>query len=222
MVDVVGVQPPQPLLNSCLDGGGRKGLVPGVVTGLGGDDDVGAVAVHLRVAGFVDHTGGATLLFGRGGVGKSVFLAHACRSGMAYLGNTRLLVRGGGAFGVPSVMRVRDDTCFGGFVKGNRLPHHLRSDEYRLDPTTASAAFVPMLAPVGICASTTTSRTAPIASKRSLSYSRRSSTSSAGLSPVTDPRATCWHTSRAMSNASPPAGECRPRCGTWRHTAVSS
>ncbi|WP_053751824.1 hypothetical protein [Streptomyces sp. MMG1533] len=92
-------------------------------------------ALHLKAAGFTDDSDQATLLFGRGGGGKSVLLTQACLSGMRYLTNTHALARGNTVYGVPSVMRVRDDLCFSSLILEHKLPPHLEPGEYRLDPT---------------------------------------------------------------------------------------
>lgn len=96
--------------------------------------------LHLKAAGFVDPHGGATLLFGRGGAGKTVFLAGACEGGMAFLTNTHVLLDGDVAYGVPSAMRIRDDACFGPLIRRGGLSAHLERGQYTVDPARLFAA----------------------------------------------------------------------------------
>ncbi|WP_107657302.1 FomB family phosphonate monophosphate kinase [Nocardia suismassiliense] len=93
--------------------------------------------LHLKGAGFVGPDDKATLLFGRGGAGKTVFLAQACMAGMSFLTNTHVVIDGARAVGVPSALRVRDDACFGRIIRSCRLQQHLQSDEYVLNPGDA-------------------------------------------------------------------------------------
>ncbi|MGW2116625.1 FomB family phosphonate monophosphate kinase [Streptomyces zhihengii] len=89
--------------------------------------------VHLKAAAFVQGNG-ATLLFGRGSGGKTVFLTQACSAGAVFLSNTHVLTRGTTVHGVPSAMRVRRDRCFAELIDSGRLDKHLDASEYRLDP----------------------------------------------------------------------------------------
>jgi len=98
--------------------------------------------LHLKAAGLVGPDGGATLLFGRGSGGKTVFLTQSCLAGAGFLTNTHVVIQGDVAFGVPSAMRVRDDACFGAMIRELALPRHLQSDEYVLDPNQAFPAAV--------------------------------------------------------------------------------
>lgn len=90
--------------------------------------------VHLKAAALVQPQAGATLLFGRGGGGKTVFLTAACAAGARFLSNTHVLTRGDTVYGVPSAMRVRRDGCFGELITRGRLERHLEAGEYRVDP----------------------------------------------------------------------------------------
>lgn len=90
--------------------------------------------LHLKAAGFTDPAGRGTLLFGRGGAGKTVFLASACEAGMSFLTNTHVLLRDNQAFGIPSSMRVRDDALFGPLIRKGGLESHLEADEFVADP----------------------------------------------------------------------------------------
>lgn len=89
--------------------------------------------VHLKAAAFVQPEG-ATLLFGRGSGGKTVFLTQACAAGAVFVSNTHVLTSGTTVYGVPSAMRVRQDRCFEELINSGRLEKHLDASEYRLDP----------------------------------------------------------------------------------------
>jgi hypothetical protein len=104
--------------------------------------------LHLKAGGFVQSNGSATLLVGRNGGGKTVFLTQACLAGAEFLTNTHVLVRDGVAHGVPSAIRVRDDPCFGDLIRRHALRRHIESGDYVATPqelfpsrTTDSAAI---------------------------------------------------------------------------------
>jgi hypothetical protein len=89
--------------------------------------------VHLKGSVFALN-GCASLLVGRGGSGKSVFLSEFCRRGGKYVSNTHVLYRGGWAYGVPSAIRVRNDGIFGKVIREHRLSEGILADEYVVDP----------------------------------------------------------------------------------------
>lgn len=90
--------------------------------------------LHLKAGAFVLPDGGATLLVGQGGGGKTVFLTQACRDGARFLTNTHALLSGGTVHAVPSAIRVRDDECFRELIRASRLESHLAGGEYLADP----------------------------------------------------------------------------------------
>lgn len=96
--------------------------------------------LHLKAGGMVGPGGTATLLVGRTGGGKTVFLEEACRAGFTFLTNTHALVKDGTAYGVPSSVRVRQP------VDG-AVPH-LSPGEWLADPEKLFGAAVDA-APVG-------------------------------------------------------------------------
>ncbi|MEV7010658.1 FomB family phosphonate monophosphate kinase [Streptosporangium sp. NPDC051022] len=98
--------------------------------------------LHLKAAGFADPSGSATLLFGRGGAGKTVFLASACQAGMSFLTNTHVILDGHRASGIPSAIRVRDDASFGELIRAGGLAPHLEQGEFQANPTTLFAHSV--------------------------------------------------------------------------------
>lgn len=96
--------------------------------------------LHLKAGGMVGPDGSATLLVGRTGGGKTVFLDEACRAGRTFLTNTHALVKDGVAYGVPSAVRVREP------VPG-AVPH-LSPGEWLADPARLFGSAVDS-APVG-------------------------------------------------------------------------
>ncbi|MFJ9556024.1 FomB family phosphonate monophosphate kinase [Nocardiopsis sp. NPDC101807] len=92
--------------------------------------------LHLKAAAFELPGGGATLLIGRNGAGKTVFLTKACLEGARFISNTHTLVRDGVAHGVPSSIRVRRDRCFGEIIDRRGLTPHMESGDYVTDAAT--------------------------------------------------------------------------------------
>jgi hypothetical protein len=90
--------------------------------------------LHLKAAGFILPDSGATLLFGRNGGGKTIFLTQACLNGAEFLTNTHTLVREGIAYGVPSSMRVRADDCFRDLIAAGQLTEHMEAGDYVVAP----------------------------------------------------------------------------------------
>lgn len=108
-------------------------FVKHILTVFAADQDL----LHLKAAGFADAAGAATLLFGRGGAGKTVFLAAACAEGASFLANTHVLLRGALVHGVPAAMRVRPDACFAPLIRqAGFAQQHLSANEFRVDPVT--------------------------------------------------------------------------------------
>jgi hypothetical protein len=101
-----------------------------ILTAYGADRQM----LHLKAAGFTDPAGQTTLLFGRGGAGKTVFLASACGTGMSFLTNTHVLLRDTQAFAIPSSMRIRNDALFAPLIREGGLDSHLEADEFMADP----------------------------------------------------------------------------------------
>jgi hypothetical protein len=90
--------------------------------------------LHLKAGGIV-LDGGATLLIGRNGGGKTVFLTQACQAGAQFLTNTHTLVRERMAYAVPSAIRVRADASSAALIASGRLAGHLEGGgEYVATP----------------------------------------------------------------------------------------
>ncbi|MFI5764149.1 MULTISPECIES: FomB family phosphonate monophosphate kinase [unclassified Streptomyces] len=85
--------------------------------------------LHLKAAGFVQD-GGATLLVGPNGGGKTVFLSQACLDGAGFLTNTHTLVKEGMAHAVPTAVRVRRDSATAQLIDRHRLRAHLESGDH--------------------------------------------------------------------------------------------
>jgi len=92
--------------------------------------------LHLKAAAFDIPGAGATLLIGRNGSGKTVFLTKACLGGARFISNTHTLLRAGIAHGVPSSIRVRRDRCFDELIGRHGLTPHMESGDYITDAPT--------------------------------------------------------------------------------------
>lgn len=90
--------------------------------------------LHLKAGGFTFDDGGATLLVGPNGGGKTVFLTQACLDGARFLTNTHVLVRDGEAHAVPSAVRVRRAPQFEALIDGHGLIPHLESGDFVAAP----------------------------------------------------------------------------------------
>lgn len=65
-------------------------------------------SLHLKAAACSINSQ-STLLFGRGGAGKTVFLTELCRNGAQFITNSHSIIKEGRVYGVPSSIRVRSD-----------------------------------------------------------------------------------------------------------------
>ena len=90
--------------------------------------------LHLKASALVQPGAGATLLVGRNGGGKTVFLTHACLGGAEFLTNTHSLIRDGRVHGVPTAVRVRDDSTFGPLIAERGLVRHMESGDHLARP----------------------------------------------------------------------------------------
>lgn len=91
---------------------------------------------HLKAAAVANGSGDVTLILGRGGGGKTVFLTEACTAGARFVTNTHALVKGQVLHGVPSKMRVRAREGDGAQASG-LVSRHLEAGSILLDPMEA-------------------------------------------------------------------------------------
>lgn len=92
-------------------------------------------------AGLLELDGQGVLVVGRGGAGKTVFLANAGLHGGQFISNSHVLLRDGGASGVASTMRVR--TLPGVDLSGIDGPPALDAAEVVLDPADLFPGYDP-------------------------------------------------------------------------------
>jgi hypothetical protein len=88
---------------------------------------------HLKAAGFA-YGGGATLLVGGNGSGKTVFLTQACLHGGRFITNTHALLRDGVVYAVPTSIRIRRDPIFQPLIAGRDLVPHMEEGDYLTSP----------------------------------------------------------------------------------------
>ena len=83
-----------------------------------------------------------TLLLGRGGAGKTVFLTQLCHCGAGFITNSHAIVKGPQVIGVASSIRIRPGPwCSGLIDKGDRKPA-LKNGEIIIDPHDSFVNFV--------------------------------------------------------------------------------
>ena len=87
---------------------------------------------HVKAAAVANTHGAVTLILGRGGGGKTVFLTESCKAGASFVTNTHALLTGGTVFGVPSKMRVRKDVAPRS-AASNTSSEHIEADSALLD-----------------------------------------------------------------------------------------
>ncbi|MUL43180.1 FomB family phosphonate monophosphate kinase [Streptomonospora sp. PA3] len=104
--------------------------------------------LHLKAGAFVQPGGGASLVVGRNGGGKTVLLTQACLHGADFLTNTHALVRDGYAYGIPSSLRIRRDASFGDLIDRYDLPPHMESGDYLASPHLLFGRNAPAAAPI--------------------------------------------------------------------------
>lgn len=91
-------------------------------------------SLHLKAAALAIGRAG-TLILGRGGAGKTVFLTQLCRRGARFVTNTHTLVKHGYATGVASAMRIRPDSWLAGLATdGLGSSPAIRPGEVLIDP----------------------------------------------------------------------------------------
>jgi hypothetical protein len=75
-----------------------------------------------------------TLLLGRGGSGKTVFLSSLCKYGAQFVTNSHSIVKDGHIYGVASSLRVRPDAWWSNFTENVKKKPALKSGEIIIDP----------------------------------------------------------------------------------------
>lgn len=94
---------------------------------------LGDGSLHLKAAAFAIGAAG-TLLLGRGGAGKTVFLTQLCQRGARFVTNTHALVKDGKARGVASSMRIRPAPWFSELTAAAGASPAIRPGELTVDP----------------------------------------------------------------------------------------
>lgn len=90
-------------------------------------------SLFLKSAAFAVNRKG-TLLLGRGGSGKTVFLTLLCRNGAEFITNSHSVIKDGFITGVASSMRVRPDRWLSELIPSVKQSPALRSGEIIIDP----------------------------------------------------------------------------------------
>jgi len=89
--------------------------------------------LNLKAAAIVINSAG-TLVLGRGGAGKTVFLTQLCRRGARFISNTHSLIQNGRVTGVASAMRVRPGSWFSEIAGVAESHPAIRPGEVIIDP----------------------------------------------------------------------------------------
>ncbi len=89
--------------------------------------------LHLKAAACALGSAG-TLLLGRGGAGKTVFLAHLCLHGARFVSNSHALVKDGCMRGVASSIRIRPGQWYEDLTRTVRTSSALKPGEVIIDP----------------------------------------------------------------------------------------
>lgn len=107
--------------------------------------------LHLKAAACALESGG-TLLLGRGGAGKTVFLTHLCLHGARFVSNSHALVKDGCMRGVASCIRIRPGQWYEALTRTVRTSSALKANELIVDPYEAFDARIEIMVSVkNIC-----------------------------------------------------------------------
>jgi len=97
-------------------------------------------SLHLKAAVLaIGHAG--TLILGRGGAGKTVFLTQLCRRGARFVTNTHSLIKKGHAKGVASAMRIRPASWFSDLAAAHESSPAIKPGEVVIDPYKVFDAY---------------------------------------------------------------------------------
>ena len=89
--------------------------------------------LHLKAAACAVGSEG-TLLLGRGGAGKTVFLTELCLHGARFLSNSHSVIKNGNVRGVASSIRIRPGSWHENLTSAVRTKPALKADELIIDP----------------------------------------------------------------------------------------
>lgn len=90
-------------------------------------------SLHLKAAACsIDSAG--TLLLGRGGAGKTVFLTQLCLHGAHFVSNSHSIIKDGRIYGVASSLRIRPGPWFADLVGSIKTNQALIPGELIIDP----------------------------------------------------------------------------------------
>lgn len=89
--------------------------------------------LFLKAAACVVGSAG-TLLLGRGGAGKTVFLTQLCKNGAGFITNSHSLIKEGKVTGVASSIRIRPGYWFNDLIETVEKKPALKSEEIIIDP----------------------------------------------------------------------------------------
>ncbi len=90
-------------------------------------------ALHLKGAACVIGTSG-TLILGRGGTGKTVFLTQLCQHGAGFVTNSHAIIKDGQITGVASSIRIRSGPWFFDLIDKVEQNPALKAGEIIIDP----------------------------------------------------------------------------------------
>lgn len=94
--------------------------------------------LHLKAAACSVGSAG-TLLLGRGGAGKTVFLSQLCINGAQFVSNSHSIVKDRSLYGVASSIRIRPGPWYENLTKNVKVSPGLKLGEVNLDPYDAFA-----------------------------------------------------------------------------------
>lgn len=94
------------------------------------------MSLHLKAAACSVGTAG-TLLLGRGGAGKTVFLAQLCLHGARHVSNSHAIVKDGRVYGIASSIRIRPGPWYENLLQNVKTSPALVPGELIIDPYDA-------------------------------------------------------------------------------------
>lgn len=104
-------------------------------------------SLHLKAAA-CSIGSAATLLLGRGGSGKTVFLTQLCLNGARFISNSHSIIKDGHVQGVASCIRIRPGPWHANLVRAAETWPSLRAGELIVDPLDVFLASRDAITPV--------------------------------------------------------------------------